>query len=460
MNLNLTGRRETAARKGRIEQVLICSCVILFLSSLVLPPSMLECFGQAGSATVAVSPPTITAGVGQDFIVEINISNVSDLYGWEFYLGWNSSLLSLVSVNEGPFLQSGGNTFFTYFLNMTDEHVVVDCTLEGPISGVSGDGTLATVTLNTTSVGECQLNLFNVDLRDSSDASIPCQALSGNFSSMLNDVTVTSVTASPTVVLPGTNVNVNVAVQDEGNFAEIFNVTAYANSQAIGTQQVSLNIGDSENLPFTWDTTGYAKGDYNISASVTLAPGEVNAGNNTGTANTPVTILFLGHDVAVVSVEPIRTAVGEGYNLSIGVTVQDFGVFNETFNVTAYANATLIGAQTVTLASAEEAHLLLTNSTVSMTIGEYTLNATAGPVPGQTDTTDSNLTGGNVSVTIPGDVDGNFKVNMNDIVLMLRAFGSTTGMPNYNANCDTTDSGKVDMADVIIALYDFGQHYP
>jgi len=147
----------------------------------VLPASTLECFGQAGSATVAVSPPSITVSVGQGFSVDVNISSVSDLYGWEFYLGWNSSLLSLVSVNEGPFLMSGGSTYFTYYLNTTstDEHVVVDCTLEGSIPGVSGDGTLATVTFNTTNAGECPLNLYNVDLRDHSDTLIPCQAISG-----------------------------------------------------------------------------------------------------------------------------------------------------------------------------------------------------------------------------------------------------------------------------------------
>jgi len=448
------------ARRGRLEQFLVYACVVLFLFSLVLPASILECSGQAGSATVAVSPPSITANVGQDFSIDINISSVSDLYGWEFYLGWNSSLLSFVSVSEGTFLQSGGNTFFSYYLNTTGEHVVVDCTLEGQIPGVNGDGTLATVTFNTTSIGECPLNLYNVDLRDSSDAEIPCEAVSGNFTSVLHDVAVTNVTASPTAVLPGTIVYVNVTVQDEGQFAEVFNLTAYANSQAIGTQLVSLNIGDLANLSFTWDTTGYGKGDYNISASVSLAPGEVNAGNNTGMANTPVTILVLGHDVAVISVEPIRTVVGQGYNLSIWVTVKDYGTFSETFNVTAYANATLIETQTVTLASAEKADLLLTNSTASMTMGEYTVNATAGPVPGQTDTTDNNLTGGNVCVTIPGDVDGNFKVDMNDVILILWAFGSTTGMPNYNANCDIADIGKVDMEDVVITLLNFGEHYP
>jgi hypothetical protein len=126
-----------------------------------------------------VEPETVQGITGQDLTLNVSISNVTNLYGWEFYFGWNSSLLSFVSVNEGPFLKSGGNTYFSYFLNTTGEHVVVDCTLEGQIPGVSGDGTLATVMFNTTNAGECPLNLYNVDLRDSSDTEIPCQAVSG-----------------------------------------------------------------------------------------------------------------------------------------------------------------------------------------------------------------------------------------------------------------------------------------
>jgi general secretion pathway protein D len=155
-------------------------------------PSVFESLAQAGSVTVAVSPPSITASVGQDFSVDINILSVSDLYGWEFKLGWNESLLGLVSVDEGPFLRSGGNTFFTYLLNTTEEHIVVDCTLEGQIQGVSGNGTLATVTFSTTTVGECPLNLYDVILLDSNAQQISCSAVGGygNFTSAVQDMIV------------------------------------------------------------------------------------------------------------------------------------------------------------------------------------------------------------------------------------------------------------------------------
>lgn len=436
---------------------MIYVCVVLFLSSLVSPASVLECSGQAGSATVAVTPPSVTASVGQDFSVDINISNVTDLYGWEFYLSWNSSLLDWVSVSEGPFLKSGGDTFFKYFLNTTDEHVVVDCTLEGQIPGVSGNGTLITVMLNATNVGECPLNLYNVDLRDSSDASIPCQAVGGNFTSMLHDIDVTSVTASPTAVLPGTIVNVNATVQDEGSFTEVFNLTANANSQAIGTQQVSLNSGDLGNLSFTWNTTGCEKGDYNISASVSLAPGEINAGNDTGMANTPVTILTPGHDIAVVGLMSLKTVVGQGYNMSIAVFVKDYGVFSETFNVTAYANTTLVGTQIVTLASAEEAELLFNSSTLNVTKGKYNVSASAGPVPGENDTSDNSRVDGSIIITIPGDLNGDGRVDIYDAIIMAEAFNSSPNNSNWNPNTDINGDNAVNIYDAILLANNFGK---
>jgi hypothetical protein len=439
---------------------LIYVWVVLFLFSFVLPASIFECSGQAGSATVDVSPPSITVSVGQDFSVDINVSSVSDLYGWEFKLGWNSSLLSLVSVNEGPFLRSGGNTFFTYYLNTTDEHLVVDCTLEGQIPGVSGNGTLATVMFNTTNAGQCPLNLYDVTLINSSEQTIPSQAVSGYgyfTSPQLHDVAVTQVTASPTALLPGGIVNIYVIVQDEGTFAEVFTVTVTVNSLVIGLQSAALNVGSSANLTFAWNTSSFGKGEYSVSASVSLTPGEVNAGNNVGTANTPVTILVPGHDVAIASLTPLKTVVGKGYNMSIGVTVKNYGVFSETFKVAAYTNTTLMGNQTVSLASGEKAELLFVESTGSMTKGRYNVSATAGPVPGETDLSDNTAVGGWVVVAIPGDVNADGTVNILDALILSNAYGSVPGGSNWNPNADINGDDVINILDAIIMANYFGQ---
>jgi hypothetical protein len=249
---------------------------MLCLSSILTPVSIFEVLGQSSPATVSVLPSSITASVGQDFSVNVNISGVSDLYGWEFKIGWDPSLLDLVSVDEGPFLKSGGNTFFNYFLNTTEEHIVAYCTLEGQIPGVSGNGTLATVTFNPTNAGECPLNLYNVTLLNSDE---PSQQINCN----VDGGYVTTVIPRKTVVFQGYDLNFNVTVEDPSSNPETFNLTAYANTTSIASQNVTLSSGDPETVTFTWNTTGFVLGKYMINTYARLVVGETNMANNTFT---------------------------------------------------------------------------------------------------------------------------------------------------------------------------------
>jgi hypothetical protein len=59
-----------------------------------------------------------------------------------------------------------------------------------------------------------------------------------------------------------------------------------------------------------------------------------------------------------------------------------------------------------------------------------------------------------------GDVDGDGKVDMGDIVALCDTFGSTPVNPNWNPNCDLDHDGSITMGDIVIGLDHFGQHYP
>jgi calcineurin-like phosphoesterase len=86
-----------------------------------------------------------------------------------------------VSVDEGPFLKSGGNTFLTYHLNTTDEHLVVDCTLEGYVHGVNGTGTLMMARFEVMKNGTCDLNLYDTQLFDSHEKATSHLVHGGHF---------------------------------------------------------------------------------------------------------------------------------------------------------------------------------------------------------------------------------------------------------------------------------------
>jgi len=103
----------------------------------------------------------------------------------------------------------------------------------------------------------------------------------------IRDVAVIAVTTSKTGCVPmptvgqGFPANVTVTVENQGAYTETFNVTAFANSSAIGEQQVTLNPGENKTLKFIWDTTGFSYGDYTIKAVADTVPGETDTIDNT-----------------------------------------------------------------------------------------------------------------------------------------------------------------------------------
>jgi hypothetical protein len=173
------------------------------------------------------------------------------------------------------------------------------------------------------------------------------------------------------------------------------------------------------------------------------------------------------HDVATVNLTSTKTVMCQGYCGNLTVTAQNRGDFTETFNVTAYANTTNIASQNVTLSSGNTTTLTFTWNATGFAYGNYTISAYAWPVPSETDTSNNNFTGGVVKVTIPGDINGDFKVSLADLVLLANAYGTTPasgGKPGvlgaWNPNADINGDGKVSLADLVIMANHYGQHYP
>jgi hypothetical protein len=439
----------------------LCSLLLLFFiigsGFFVIAPS-----NEAGTATVSVFPSSITTSISQNFSINVNVTGVSDLYGWEFKLNWTATILNAVNVTEGPFLKSGGNsTFFYYNLNATSGHLRVDCTRTGSVPGASGNGVLATVKFNVKSSGQSPLNLYYAVLINSQEQTIPSQLSGGNvYSSSPPDVAVTSVNVSPIAVLPGKPVHVNATVQNLGGSAETFNVTTYANSHVIGVQKVALNSGSSQTLFFTWNTTGYSQGDYNVSAVASTVPGETNTTNNVKAAANIVTILYNGHDIAVTRVNTARdsgrTVIGQGFSMNITVTAKNYGIYTESFNTTAYLNANALQTKTATLESGASTTIIFTWNTKGFAYGNYTISAHAWPVPGETDTTNNTYTYGTVKVTIPGDVNGDGKVDISDLIAI--AFNWNRPVPPAPTNADICDDGKIDILDLMEVAFHWNMH--
>jgi len=235
-------------------------------------------------ATLYVDPSITVTSIGNTFSVNITISDVIDLAGWEFKLYYLPSNLNGTNLEEGPLLKEGGSTFFAV-INFTDNYnsthglAWVTCALLRPSPGVNGDGTLAVVTFEAKQLGISDLSLADTQLSDSKP--IPHIALNGTVYILPHDVATTNVTPSKTIVGQGLTAKIDVGVLNEGDFTETFNVTVYANTTSIATQTIALTSGNSTTLTFTWNTTGFAKGNCTISAYAWPVQGETDTADNT-----------------------------------------------------------------------------------------------------------------------------------------------------------------------------------
>ena len=150
------------------------------------------------------------------------------------------------------------------------------------------------------------------------------------------------------------------------------------------------------------------------------------------------------HDVAVTNLTSLKTVVFRGYCDNLTVTAQNLGDFAENFNVTVYANTTTITALNFNLASGSNATQPLLWNTSGFAYGNYTLNAVADNVTGETNTANNNFTDGQVRMAIVGDLTGRTsnaydfvpdgKVNIIDISVVAKFFNQK--VPPAPGNCD------------------------
>jgi PKD repeat protein len=107
-------------------------------------------------------------------------------------------------------------------------------------------------------------------------------------------------------------------------------------------------------------------------------------------------------DVAIIGVECSSKEVCAGEILDIAITVLNEGTMTETFNVSTYANSTVIGTLTVAnLSRNNQENFVLFWNTTNINHGNYTIKAVASAVLRETDTADNTYVDGEVRIKEP-----------------------------------------------------------
>jgi hypothetical protein len=164
---------------------------VRFLLALVLAAYALP---ATAAPIISVDPPASTVNRGNVFAVWVTVGffevgpadDVSDLYAYQLSVSFDPAIINATAVTEGPFLATGGSTFFIEgsIDNTLGLVTFVANTLLGPDPGVSGAGQLFRILFSADAVGSSAVTPF-VDanagdgLLDSTLVDIPAETVAG-----------------------------------------------------------------------------------------------------------------------------------------------------------------------------------------------------------------------------------------------------------------------------------------
>ncbi|MFL6417340.1 MAG: cohesin domain-containing protein [Bryobacteraceae bacterium] len=118
---------------------------------------------------LSIGPATSQVQLGADISLPVTVTDIADLYAYQFDVNYSPGVLNAQAVQEGPFLGPGGTTIFLpgQIDNNTGAIRGVAGTRVGQIPGVNGDGLLAAISFRAIGAGSSPLTLSRITLLDS-----------------------------------------------------------------------------------------------------------------------------------------------------------------------------------------------------------------------------------------------------------------------------------------------------
>jgi parallel beta-helix repeat protein len=309
---------------------------------------------------------------------------------------------------------------------------------------------------------------------DGNNYGVSCWAFSDNNTIVGNNMTTNNL-AALWIVGSSNDTVTNNYIMNNNQYGIIlessYNDTICHNNFIGNTNQV--NIYDSTG---TWDN-GYPSGgnywsDY-AGTDIHSGPDQNQPGTD-GIGDTPYNcsennqdrypLMQVFTNVAIQGARPIKTIVGQGYNATIAIQVENQGWETRTTNVEMTLDTTtILTLNGLVMTGKNKTTLTYTWQTGGYSKGNYTVNATATTVPNETDTTDNNCTW-IIHVGVPGDVSSSTQgvydgiVNMRDIQYMILLFNAKPSSTKWNPNADVNNDLVVNMRDINIAIMSFNKH--
>lgn len=469
------------------------SACTLLITILILGVAIVSVSTETQQPKLFVDPPTYTAALlGEVFVIDIKIANVTGLYCFEFRLGYNTTLLDVLDAVEGPFPPISA---VTIEIHEQEGHVLV----YGSCEPAEGNGTMATITFSVTyaASASCTLDIQGDYLYDMNVEPIPHDTEDGNYTFAILGVTVATnkpyyhqgknVTIHGNLTLNGSPHQglVAVEVDDPDNFPHV--VRTVQTGSTFPPEEITI----LEVVPC--DKDGNPKSSFKRGAGsvMDLFYVRVTVKNNS-TEGKDVTVTANSYDVNMVSLGvtyaqdwPLGSGASSSYVLSISIpewaslgtgTVYvnaytdwpGYGFYGDhPKNGTPYCpekNATFEIINSPQGAGAPETQSSGDNSTVGnyslnfklrlsdLKLGNYTVYASSSYRGQQV------INSTTFEVRLFGDVNGDGKISYADVYVALRVYSGTWPYPAPGA--DLNGDGKITYADVYIVLRVYSGTWP
>jgi len=441
-------------------------------------------------AKISVSPQKIidpTLDICKNFSVQINLEDVIDLYEFEFWLSYNTTILDVYDIYINETFEPNIET------KIFEDKGLLKASGWLTSPSLEGSFMLASITFHVTGIGETPLDLFNVSLINSSGEPIDMlEPADGYF----NNILMARLFVKPEKLIapqlkPGSIFNISILIENAIDlYAYHFNLTYDTNIlTCIGILLVPLSNESSVSTEANWkDEIG------NIWVNVTYEPPAEPI-----TVTSPKTIVIIyfmveNYGSTILDLKDTRLANPEGKNIVheagdgyfctvireiaitqivlsknatyagrpiiINVTISNRGDSAENFTLTVYYNQSIIGIVNITeLGPKRNITITLTWDTSGLNAcNRYVISAEISPVPYELDLSNNWLVGGTVKIKMLGDVNGDGVIDMSDIVSATSIYGAEEGDPCWNPEADVAEPyGIIDIADVVTIASKYGK---
>ena len=221
-------------------------------------------FNNVLMAKLFVNPPEIfnpNLTPGSQVNVTIMIANVTNLYGFHFNLTYNPEILKCLAVVTQPYpsnethyntIETRNDFIGEIYFNMSYYPPAQPITSIAPFA-------VAKIFFQVAERGASYLRFHDTALIDINGAPIVHETQDGYICILIRDIAITNLAVDKNEVYPGSVIQGNVTVKNEGNITESFEVNIYYGEASIANLSVvNLPPNNETTITFTWNTTGFS----------------------------------------------------------------------------------------------------------------------------------------------------------------------------------------------------------